>query len=61
MMNWGQVPTASIHRSDVLFTTRFRDLGAGRREGLPRRLLVLRKTMGCTRLAATGSGASLPL
>jgi hypothetical protein len=28
-MNWGQVPTASIHRSDVLFTTRFRDLGAG--------------------------------
>jgi len=29
VMNWGQVPTASIHRSDVLFTTQFRDLGAG--------------------------------
>ena len=29
VMNWGQVPTASIHRGDVLFTTQFRDLGAG--------------------------------
>lgn len=29
VMNWGQVPTASIHRSDVLFATQFRDLGAG--------------------------------
>jgi hypothetical protein len=29
VMNWGQIPTASIHRSDVLFATRFRDLGAG--------------------------------
>ena len=29
VMNWGQVPTASIHRSDVLFTTQFRDLGSG--------------------------------
>ncbi len=29
VMNWGQVPTASIHRSDVLFTTQYRDLGAG--------------------------------
>jgi len=29
MMNWGQVPTASIHRGDVLFTTQLRDLGAG--------------------------------
>lgn len=29
VMNWGQVPTASIHRSDVLFATQVRDLGAG--------------------------------
>ena len=29
VMNWGQVPTASIHRGDVLFSTQFRDLGAG--------------------------------
>jgi len=29
VINWGQVPTASIHRGDVLFTTQFRDLGAG--------------------------------
>jgi len=29
VMNWGQVPTASIHRSDVIFATQFRDLGAG--------------------------------
>jgi hypothetical protein len=29
VMNWGQVPTVSIHRSDVLFATQFRDLGAG--------------------------------
>lgn len=29
VMNWGQIPTASIHRSDVLFATQFRDLGAG--------------------------------
>jgi hypothetical protein len=29
VMNWGQVPTASIHRGDILFTTQFRDLGAG--------------------------------
>ena len=28
-MNWGQVPTASIHRGDVLFSTQLRDLGAG--------------------------------
>jgi hypothetical protein len=29
MMNWGQVPTVSVNRSDVLFATQFRDLGAG--------------------------------
>ena len=29
VISWGQVPTASIHRSDVLFATQFRDLGAG--------------------------------
>ena len=29
MMNWGLVPTISINRSDVIFVTQFRDLGAG--------------------------------